>query len=107
LFEKNILQIVSLLCFVYFKINNTLIMKVVNAFGVPIWSEGDELFWESVRNGQWEPETFRAIDHFIVPGRVFIDIGAWNGVFSIYAAKKSAWVIATEPDPVAYDKLQR
>ena len=48
---------------------------------------GQEAFWKTVQDNKWEPETFDVLDKYIVPGQTFIDIGAWNGVLSLYASK--------------------
>jgi FkbM family methyltransferase len=50
---------------------------------------------------RWEPETFDVLDKYIVPGKVFIDIGAWCGIFSLYAERLGTEVHAVEPDPAA------
>jgi FkbM family methyltransferase len=54
---------------------------------------------------KWEPETFDALIRFVMPGKVFIDCGAWVGIFSIYAAKMGAKVFAIEPDSFAFPEL--
>lgn len=63
----------------------------------------DDDFWAGIKS--WEVETFEALDNYLGKGKTFLDIGAWNGVFSLYAASLGATVYAVEPDPVAYDKL--
>lgn len=68
---------------------------------------GDEKFWEEVEAGRWEPETFRILDRFCSAGSVFIDIGAWNGVCSIYAEQLGSKVYAIEPDPKALINLNK
>lgn len=55
---------------------------------------------------RWEPDTFDAIERFCAGG-VFVDIGAWVGMFTIWAAPLCSHVYAVEPDPVARDMLQR
>lgn len=62
------------------------------------------LFKTAARD-KWEPETFDALIRFVMPGKVFIDVGAWVGIFSVYAAKMGAKVYAAEPDPVAFSEL--
>lgn len=54
----------------------------------------------------WETDTFETIDEY-VNGGVFVDVGAWIGMFSLYAAPHASWVYAFEPDPVAHDMLVR
>lgn len=66
----------------------------------------NEDFWAGVRdvNG-WEPETFDVLDKFIKPGMNFLDIGAWNGVCSIYAGLLGAKCFSVEPDDKAFIEL--
>lgn len=54
----------------------------------------------------WETDTFDTIDRY-VHGGTFVDIGAWCGIFSLYAASVAREVYAYEPDPVAFDLLTR
>jgi FkbM family methyltransferase len=52
--------------------------------------------------GEWEPETWRAMSEHIGPGKVFIDVGAHIGYFSLKAAKavgSHGRVLAVEPNP--------
>lgn len=62
-------------------------------------------FWMEVENGNWESDTFKVFDRYIKPNSTFIDIGAWNGVCSIYASKLGAKVFTLEPDPNIYCEL--
>lgn len=62
-------------------------------------------FWAAVRAGKWEPETFAIFDKYICRGKTFIDIGAWNGVCSIYAAALGARVWSVEPDTAVWPEL--
>lgn len=63
-------------------------------------------FWRHAATGEWEPETFLAIDKFCERETTFIDLGAWVGIFSLYAAARGCQVYCFEPDPVAYQKLK-
>jgi len=68
----------------------------------PGWDE----FWQLYADGGWEPWTTELMDALLVPGSVFVDVGAWIGPLTIYAALAcQARVIAVEPDPVAFDAL--
>lgn len=67
--------------------------------------EGDENFWHGVSH--WEPETFDIVKQYADQSKAFIDIGAWNGVISLYASKSFNNVLAIEPDVIAFDKLAR
>lgn len=62
---------------------------------------GQEEFWIRAAKGEWEPETLDILDKYIVRRKTFIDIGAWNGILSLYAAKLGATVESVECDPIA------
>ena len=71
--------------------------------GVPFRVNPDHLaFWRSVSQGRWENETFAILDRFLKPDLDFIDIGAWIGPLTLYAAGRSRRVLAVEPDFHAY-----
>lgn len=65
----------------------------------------DKTFWNEVET--WEPETFDIVKQYADPKKSFIDIGAWNGVVSLYASGLYKEVIAIEPDLISFDKLIR
>lgn len=50
----------------------------------------------------WENETFEVLDRFLDKDLDFLDIGAWVGPVTLYAATLSKNVYALEPDPVAF-----
>lgn len=56
-------------------------------------------FWDLWADGGWEPELFDLIDE-LAPCR-FLDVGAWVGPVSLYAAARGCDVTAIEPDPAA------
>jgi FkbM family methyltransferase len=60
-----------------------------------------------MENGQWEPETLDLLDRLLKPGDCFVDVGAWIGPTSLYAAARGAHVVAYECDPVALRLLHR
>lgn len=63
-------------------------------------------FWRAAEAGRWEDETFRFLDAVTAEsGAVLVDIGAWIGPVSLYAAPRVTRVIALEPDPVAHSEL--
>lgn len=68
---------------------------------------GHKDFWKQVDLGLWEPETFSVLNRFCRPNKVFIDIGAWNGVCSLYAGSKGSICYAIEPDPEAIKSLRK
>lgn len=52
---------------------------------------------------QWEDWCFR----IIASNEVFVDLGAWIGVFSFYASDLYKKVYAIEPDPVAFGVMDK
>jgi FkbM family methyltransferase len=64
-------------------------------------------FWGWVRNGRWEQYTFSLLDRYLTPQTTYLDLGAWIGPVVLYAAPLAGRAIAVEPDPVAFQALQR
>lgn len=62
-------------------------------------------YWDRVAAGTWEPQTFRIFHRFLDRSRASVDIGAWIGPTSLYAAHFCPQVHAIEPDPVARAEL--
>lgn len=58
-------------------------------------------FWDKAAAGAWEPELLSAIEALLAPGDAFLDIGAWVGPTSLFAALCGADVVAVEADPAA------
>ena len=67
----------------------------------------EQPFWDVVQNGQWEPKTFAIIERHCSPDHVFIDIGAWIGPTTLFAAGIAKHVYAVEPDPVSVVALKK
>jgi FkbM family methyltransferase len=67
----------------------------------------DREFWRVVREGIWEPETFRIFDQFLDRNHCYLDVGAWIGPTVLYGAQLAKWCWAFEPDPVAFQKLEK
>ena len=61
-----------------------------------------ESFWN---DENWEQFTYNCVEKFSKPNGIFIDIGAWIGPISIYAAALNNKCYAVEPDEVAYNEL--
>lgn len=61
-------------------------------------------FWSHWENGGWEPEPLAAMDRVLPDGGLLLDIGAWVGPFTLWAARR-ARVRALEPDPIAFGLL--
>lgn len=68
-------------------------------------AEGHDWFWKIFEDGTWEPTTFKIFDKILKPKSVMLDIGAWIGPTSLYAAKRARQIFAFEPDPVAFTSL--
>lgn len=63
-------------------------------------------FWTEFETIGWEQWTLDHVDMFVTDGSTIIDIGAWAGPVSMWAADRvDCKVIAVEPDPVANDYL--
>lgn len=59
-------------------------------------------YWEQqFASGVWEPETFSVLDDILQLGHTFVDLGAWVGPITLWAAEICDHVIAIEPDPSA------
>lgn len=68
-------------------------------------TENQNLFWDQVESGLWEPETFEVLEQFCKEGKTFVDIGAWNGVCSIYANALGCDNVSFEPDNMIFPEL--
>lgn len=61
--------------------------------------------WEKYAAGRWEPAMLDVFDRFIGPDTTVLDLGAWIGPATLYAARRAKRVVALEPDPVAFGML--
>ena len=61
--------------------------------------------WDQVDMDRYEPELFAALEQHADPAGTFLDLGAFVGVFTLWAAARFATVVAVEPDRKAYDLL--
>ncbi len=62
--------------------------------------------WELIGSGNWESDTINTITNFSDENKTFLDLGAWAGPITLFAASLSKRVIAFEPDPVVYEQLK-
>jgi FkbM family methyltransferase len=62
-------------------------------------------FWTVWEQG-WEQATLEIVDRFARPSVPLLDVGAWIGPVSMWAARTGP-VVALEPDPVALTYLRR
>ena len=64
-------------------------------------------FWKNIYQTEWETETFTSILPFLDINKTFIDIGAWQGPISLVAQQYSKQCLCFEPDPSAYEYLEK
>lgn len=62
-------------------------------------------FWKKYQLNLWENNLFTVLDKYLTKDTIFVDIGAWIGPVTLYAAKISKKVVSVEPDPVAFNIL--
>jgi FkbM family methyltransferase len=65
----------------------------------------NESFWGRVASGRTEAGTFAAIERLLDPDGTFLDLGAWIGAMTLYAAGICRRCFAVEPDPLAFAQL--
>jgi len=63
-------------------------------------------FW-SEKYSSWEPSTFQVLDKYLSKDKDYLDIGSWVGPTVLYASFNCRQVVAVEPDPTAYEILQK
>lgn len=73
--------------------------------GVVLKPEGDMVVKAS-RKGPFEPDSMALWLGRCSPEAVVMDVGAYTGLYAIAAAKRGATVVALEPNPVAYQRMQ-
>ncbi len=56
---------------------------------------------------RWEIATFAAFDEFIDKSHSYVDIGGWIGPTVLYGAQLAKECFAAEPDPVAFEILNK
>lgn len=80
---------------------------IANMHGVQLYPSMDMCLQDAKRTGGlFEPETFELFRAFISAGaKLFFDVGAYSGLYSIYAAKAGLISIAFEPNKVLYNRI--
>ncbi|MFC7399648.1 FkbM family methyltransferase [Chelatococcus sp. GCM10030263] len=82
--------------------------RVVRLGGAAITVADDyPTFWQKADAGRWEPGTLAVMAAVLGPDTLFLDLGAWIGPTSLFAAACGARVIAVEADPAALTALRR
>jgi len=62
-------------------------------------------FWRDLGRGAWEPSLLQFLEDSLTRDSTFLDLGAWIGPATLFAAKRCRRVFAIEPDPAAYRHL--
>jgi FkbM family methyltransferase len=82
-------------------------MRNVNIHGFTFLVEQDPAdYWQWIEDGVYKSD-FSTIKHFASPNVVCIDIGAWIGADTLFASKLYKCVYGIEPDPVAWEILNK
>lgn len=59
-------------------------------------------------DGQFEADTFKFVDHHMPVGGLFMDIGAYSGIYSLYVAQfKDAVAYGFEPNPLLFERFNQ
>jgi FkbM family methyltransferase len=64
-------------------------------------------FWDNLSSGNWEATTLKVFTDCIDDRTTFVDIGAWIGPTTLFAANLAKRVVSIEADPVAAAQLVR
>ena len=67
--------------------------------------DGYKKFWSNFKN--WEQNDLDFVIKKAESNKIFIDIGAWIGPYTLLAAKLGMKVYAFEPDKVAFEALKK
>src|SRR5665213_1018480 len=78
---------------------------IVTRRGVTWDVDGPDDFWSTLWLDGWEDFTLDTVDRFAREDATLIDIGAWVGPVSLWAARRGP-VLAVDPDPIALDYLR-
>ena len=86
-------------------------MDTTSVKGVELRTDGDVVVLSHNRNGDFEKETFDSFDAMIIfvsryKQPVFIDVGAYTGIYSIYAAMMGCRVESFEPNPKVHERFE-
>lgn len=73
--------------------------------GVRLKPEDDKVV-KAARAGPFEPDSMALWLEQCSPGAVVMDVGAYTGLYAIAAALRGATVVALEPNPTVYQRMQ-
>lgn len=79
---------------------------LVNGLSYQVVTGNNKAFWDKMKVGTWETETFDFFRNNITPNSLVLDVGSWIGPTALYAAQFADRCIAFEPDPVAFEELK-
>lgn len=71
---------------------------------------GNDLSWAMFIGGCCEPNEFAFLDAVLHPGSTFVDVGANDGMYTLFAARRvgaQGTVLALEPSGREFERLQR
>jgi len=88
---------------IFFKVNNNCFPEGAKKGFANLWFKG---YWDRVKKGFWEPETFEIFRRFLDKQHSYLDIGAWIGPTVLYGCQLAQHCYAIEPDPIALKKLK-
>ena len=81
--------------------------ETIDALLGKFYGENGSLFWDSVEEGVWEPNTFSIFKSVITNQTTVIDFGSWIGPTILFAAHFAHEVYSIEPDSTAFFMLQK
>ena len=109
IFEK-ILTIILNSIFTVAKILN-LFIKIkkikVTRYGKSFYVTGNLKYFLHWKNKSWEYNTHRIFSKFLDKDHSYIDVGAFIGATVLYGVQFAKKVYAIEPDPIAFDELEK
>lgn len=75
---------------------------------VPVQKEGETFLLRKVDEGfqSWDESIIHVLDKYCKRDKQFLDIGAWVGMTTLYAMRKSCHVVSVEPDPSHHEQLE-
>jgi FkbM family methyltransferase len=82
------------------------VKRMESGFLFIVWNDAIR---QAVLSGQFENAERRFVERFLQPGMVFLDVGAYYGIYALTASNRigsSGRVIAFEPSPLQFKRLR-
>lgn len=103
LFQLILIFLTNLLfyVFLFLKVKLILVNYPCSYFLIKVSENRD--FWNMFIKGHWEKNQFVVLKQTVKKGDITIDVGAWNGVYTLFLSKlvgKEGKVYSFEPDPI-------